>query len=300
MKTKLLFSTIVALGIASLQAQVTNTNYTTGFFNSSDGWNSAGDPNWEGQDGWTGTGSGVDSVSEVASYTPSVPAGNASGTFGVFIDSLPLNTANPYIERAFTPMNPVDYSNINVSYTAEWTLLDFSGGAGGLDDTFTFDLRNTANTASVLTFTMNNAATSPGFDYTLSSTDGAGTALQLDTTYGALIRMQVDMNGTDYTGTWELLDPTTRAVLQSGGLNAGSLATGFTASDIGVLRLGWDLASGDPNAPGDVGIVINEFSITSTGEPIPEPGTWAMGALLLSGAAAGWYRRRKVAAKQAA
>lgn len=299
MKTKLLFSAIAALGIASLQAQTTITNYTTGFFNSSDGWSSSGDPDWEGQDGWTGTSSGVDSVSEVTGYTPSSPAGNASGTFGVFVDSTPLNTTTPYIERAFTPMNPLDYNNINVTYTAEWSLFDFSGGAGNLDDTFTFDLRNTANTSSILTFTMDNAATGPGYDYTLSST-GTGTNLQIDTTYGALIRMQVDMDGTTYTGTWELLNPTTRAVIDSGALNGGSLAAGFTASDIGVLRLGWDLSSGDPDAPGDVGIIINEFSITSEGEPIPEPGTWAMGALLLSGAAAGWYRRRKAAAKQAA
>lgn len=299
MKTKLLLSAVAAFGVASLQAQtVTITNLTTGeYFNDSDGWSHASDPLWEGQNGWTGTGTGADSVSDVGTYTPGSPANSASGTLGVFLPALPLNTTTPYVQHSFTPMDPGQYDNINVTYTAEWSILDFGGGS--VDDTFTFDLRNVGNTASVLAFTMNNVGTGGGFDYTLSSV-GSGTVAQFDTTYGALLRMQVDVSGTGYGGTWELLDPTTRGVLDSGTLNGGTLAGGYTASDIGNLRLGWELASGDASDPGNLGIVVNQFEIQSEGEPIPEPGTWAMGALLLSGAAAGWYRRRKAAAKQAA
>lgn len=300
---KYFLSAATALAVsATLQAQTTIVNYSTGgtnppasggFFNSGNGWSNVGNPLWEGQQGWTGTGTGADSVSVVVGVTPS-GAGNASGTLGVFLPALPLNTATPYIERSFTPMSTVTFTNIAVSYVAEWSLLNFGGP--GQADTFTLDLR--AGGSSALTFLLDPNTAGLGFDYRLSSI-GSGSVNQFDTTYGSLLRLQVDIAGTGYSGTWELLDPTLRTVLSSGSLNGGTLAGGFSASDIDSLRLGWQLAGGT-NAPGDLGIVVNEFTISSTGDPIPEPGTWAVGALLLSGVAATIYRRRKARAEKSA
>jgi len=306
MKKQLLSAAIAATSLVSLQAQTTIVNYSTGgtnvsgytgFFNTADGWNNSGDPLWQGQQGWGGTSTGADSVSQVAGITPSSPANNGSGTLGVFVPALPLNTTAPYLERTFTPMSTAVFTNISLNFTAEWALLEF--GPTPWDDTFTFDLRNAANTASLLTFQLNPAGAGAGFDYEFNST-GSSTISQFDTTYGALIRMQVDVTGSSYTGSYDLINGVTRAVISSGSLTGGTLAGGAVASDIGAFQFGWKLASGDANDPGTLGTVVNEFTFTSTGDPIPEPGTWAVGALLLSGAAASIYRRRKAAANDAA
>ncbi len=301
MKKHILSAVIAAVCAATLQAQTTIVNYSTGgtnvpgytgFFNSADGWNNVGDPLWQGQKGWTGTSSGADSVSVIAGTTPS-GANDASGTLGVFLPALPLNTTSVTLDRGFTPMSTMFFTNIAVSFVAEWNIIDFSAPTP-YNDKFTFDLRNTANTQSLLSFSMQGPAVNPGFDYTLAST-GTSTINQLDASYGALVRMQVDLVGTGYSGTLWTVNPTTRALTLIGSLNGGTLNNGLTASDFGSLQVGWDLASGDPNQPGTLGLVVNELTIQSTGDPIPEPGTWAMAAFLVSGAAATIYRRRKAA-----
>ncbi len=304
MKKQILSAIFAAACVATLQAQTTIVNYSTGgtnvpgytgFFNSADGWNNTGDPLWEGQMGWGGTGNEADSVSVIAGVTP-VGAGNASGTLGVFLPVTPATSID--LTRSFTPMSTAQFTNIAVSFVAEWNILDFDPPTP-YDDSFTFDLRNAANTASLLSFTMQGGAAGPGFDYTITST-GTAPIAQFDSTYGALLRMQVDLSGTGYTGSLGLVDPITRAITPIGALTGGTLAGGFTASDFGTLLLNWTLASGDENDPGSLGIVVNEFTIISSGDPIPEPGTWAVGALLLSGAAASIYRRRKASSQAAA
>jgi len=209
-----------------------------------------------------------------------------------------LNTANPYLERSFAPGGGnVSLTNETVSFIAEWNIIEAFPGASLLDDTFTFDLRNVANTASLLTVVMNNQNLSPGspFQYT-ASTLGSANVVQFEGDYGGagggVYRMQIDISGSSYTGSYSLLDGATRAVLGSFALNPGSLATG-SALDFGVIRLGWELASGDPNAPGDLAMVVNEFTVTTSGTVIPEPGTWAAGALLAMAAAYTVRRRRK-------
>jgi hypothetical protein len=304
MKT-LLLSVILLSSCLSLQAQGlgTNVNYSTGgtnvpgytgFFNSSDGWNNSGDPAWEGQKGWTGTGSGASSVSQVLGTTPSSPAGNGSGTLGVFVPSLPLNTSNIYLSRAFTPASSYALTNTTVSLVAEWEILSFGANE---NDTFTIDLRNASDTSSLLAFTINNQGVSDPLSYNfLVSSTGASTLAQFEGTYGGLYRMQIDLTPLGgFSGSYSLIDPVTRANLASFALNPGTLAGGATSYDFGALRLGWELASGDPNAPGDLGIVVNEFTITSTGTVIPEPGTWAAGALLAVAGAYTMRRRRKAA-----
>jgi hypothetical protein len=306
MKTTLL-SVILLSSCLSLQAQVlgTNVNYSTGgtnvpgytgFFNSSDGWNNSGDPAWEGQKGWTGTGSGVSSVSQVAGTTPSSPAGNGSGTLGVFLSSLPLNTTNVYLSRSFTPASSFGaLTNTTVSLIAEWSILSFGANE---NDTFTIDLRNASDTSSLLSFTINNQGVSDPLSYNfLVSSTGTSTLPQFEGVYGGLYRMQVDLSPLGgYSGSYALIDPVSRASLSSFSFNSGTLAGGATSYDFGALRLGWELASGDANAPGDLGIVVNEFTVTSTGTVIPEPGTWAAGAFLALATAYVVRRRRKAEA----
>jgi hypothetical protein len=305
--TAILFSTCFSLHAQTLG---TNVNYSTGgtnvpgytgFFNSSDGWNNSGDPAWEGQKGWTGSGSGVSSVSQVAGTTPSSPAGNGSGTLGVFLSSLPLNTTNIYLSRAFTPASayfntyaPFALTNTTVSLVAEWNILSFGPNE---DDTFTIDLRNASDTSSLLSFTINNQGVSDPLSYNfLVSSTGTSTLPQFEGVYGGLYRIQVDLSPVGgYSGSFALIDPVTRASLSSFSLNSGTLAGGATSYDFGALRLGWELASGDVNAPGDLGFVVNEFTITSTGTVIPEPGTWVAGAFLAVAGAYTMRRRRKAA-----
>jgi hypothetical protein len=305
MKTTLL-SVILLYSCLSLQAQVlgTNVNYSTGgtnvpgytgFFNSSDGWNNSGDPAWEGQKGWTGTGSGASSVSQVAGTTPSSPAGNGSGTLGVFLPSLPLNTTNVYLSRSFTLNKPLPLTNTVASFVAEWSILSFGANE---NDTFTIDLRNASDTASLLAFRINNQGVSDPLSYNfLVSSIGSSTLTQFEGTYGGLYRMQVDLSPLGgYSGSYALIDPVTRTNVASFSLNPGTLAGGATSYDFGALRLGWELASGNPNTPGDLGIVVNEFTVTSTGTVIPEPGTWAAGAFLAFATAYVVRRRRKAEA----
>jgi len=163
MKTQLLAAALFS-SCLSLHAQVlgTNVNYSTGgtnvpgytgFFNSGNGWNNSGDPLWSGQQGWTGSGTGADSVSVVTGTTPTSPAGNASGTLGLFLPSLPLNTTNIYLSRIFPQAIQLALSNATISFVAEWSILSFGPNE---NDTFTIDLRNATDTASLLTFRMNN------------------------------------------------------------------------------------------------------------------------------------------------
>lgn len=306
MKPYFLALIFLATGL-SLEAQIlgTNVNYSTGgtnvpgftgFFNSSDGWNNSGDPAWQGQKGWTGSGSGASSVSQVAGTTPSSPAGNGSGTLGVFLPASfpPLNTTNIYLSRIFTPAQ-LALTNPVVSFVAEWSILTFGPNE---DDTFVFDLRNATDTASLLSFRMNNQGLVDPLNYNfLLSSVGATTNAQFQGVYGGLYRMQVDLSPTGgYSGSYALIDSTTRTNIASFSLNSGTLAGGFTSYDAGSLRLGWELASGDPSAPGDLGIVVNEFTVTSSGQVIPEPGTWAAGAFLAAAAGYVVRRRRKAAA----
>lgn len=309
MKKHLIAALTAAVTVASLHAAPTTVvNYSTGgtnvsgytgFFNTADGWNNSGNPVWEGQEGWTGTGTGADAVGQFAGLTPSSPANNGSGSLGVFIPALPLNTTTPYVQRTFSPgLTSVSgfYTNVSTSFVAEWAVLEF--GPTPWDDSFTFDLRNAANTVSLLNFTL-GPQNSPTLDYNVAAS-GSSSVNQFDVYYGSLIRMQVDVSSTgSYSGSFQLLDGVTRNVLSSGSLNSGSMAGGAVASDIGALRFGWQLASGDANDPGTLGTMVNEFTFTSTGDPIPEPGTWAVGALLLGGAALTIYRRRKAAEDQA-
>lgn len=74
----------------------------------------------------------------------------------------------------------------------------------------------------------------------------------------------------------------------------GAIGTGTTWMDYNTVSIDWALASGNPNLPGYNYINVNTVEVVAT--TVPEPGTWAIGALLLGGLAARVYRRRQAAA----
>ena len=301
---------VLCFASASAFAQATFVNYSTGgtnvpgytgFFNSSDGWNITGSPLWEGQKGWGGTGSGADSISIVTDVTPTGgPGTNASGTLGIFLPSLPLNTNYVYLDRVFNTASSFPLTNATVRLVAEWSLLDFDTNSSAFEsDIFNIDVRDAGNTASLLNFQMGTNNVGVGYNYRVTS-DGSATQNQFDASFGALMRMQVDITDTGaFSGSYALLDPTTRASLGTFSLNSGFLAGGATAYDVGALRLGWQLTDGVDD-PGLLGIAVNEFTVTSSGTVIPEPGTWAAAAFLGFGAMLVMYRRRNAAKVSAA
>lgn len=270
--------------VASVHAQVTTiTNYTTGFFSSPD-WDSAGDPPWEGQEGWVGAG-GSDSVSVVSGYSG---PGGASGTLGLFE---PLSTPI-FVAREFAPMDTGVYTNISIAFAAEFAILELDS-PNGLNDTFVFDLRDAGGATSLLSFSM-QAPAAPGFDYTLSSTDAGGTSAQWSLNYDAVYRMEIALEGDLWTGNlYGVTDPSgSRIIDLIGAFDGGTLANGLEATDFANLQAAWILDSGDVEDLGTIALSVNEFTIASTGEVIPEPSTWALllGALL----AAGFYRWRQL------
>ncbi len=306
MRTQFFAAVIAATAMVSLQAQTTIYNYSTGgtnvpgytgYFNTSDGW-VGGTAAWAGQQGWTGNDALASSVEVPAgSFTPG-GAGDNSGTLGFYLPTV----ASVDLNRGFTPMSTSLYQNIAVRFTAEWTLAAPPATPLG-SDIFSFNL--TDGSTSLLSFTMSTTgALDPSSQYLLQS-QGAGPAVnQFDLDPGSVYRMQIDLVGTTWSGTlYTVTDPsgsrTIAPAIPVSAFTGGTLGGGLSATDFDALNLNWTLASGDPNLPGNLALFANELTISSTGDPIPEPGTWAVGALLLSGAAAAAYRRRKAQTQKA-
>jgi hypothetical protein len=70
---------------------------------------------------------------------------------------------------------------------------------------------------------------------------------------------------------------------------------GSTALDYNTVSINWELANNDFNYPGDNFIIVNNLEVVTT--TVPEPGTWAVGALLLAAVADRIRRRRKAVTK---
>jgi len=75
----------------------------------------------------------------------------------------------------------------------------------------------------------------------------------------------------------------------------GAIGSGTTWMDYNTISIDWALASGLATDPGYNYINVNTVEVVAT--TVPEPGTWAIGALLLGGLAARIYRRRQAAAQ---
>ncbi len=244
---------------------------------------------WQGNDLYnTNTGLGeTDLVARASGYTPS-PSANSSllqGGLGVADGVLP-GTNNVQIWKTFGSSN-----STSVSFFAEWAIFASSPLQAPYtnSDTFSFDLRNTANTVSLLTLQFTPGINIISNAYTLQTiAAGSPTDTLIDLGYGSLFQIQVDVDATNYSLSLARLDPSTRIVITNfDNLASGTISSGTTAEDLGTVGINWVIASGDNLDPGSNYILVNEVSV------VPEPTTYALLALSLVGLAAVAARRRR-------
>jgi hypothetical protein len=144
-----------------------------------------------------------------------------------------------------------------------------------LADTFAFDLRNAANTQSLLKLQLTPGINIQPGSYTLQSiAAGYGTNTIVDLSYQALFQVTVAMTTSHWNLSLSQINSTNRAVIASyTNLASGNLATGTTALDFATLGLNWDLASTNNLEPGSNYIIANQFTV------VPEPRIWSLLAL---------------------
>lgn len=315
MKTTIQLGVIaVAVTLASTswgQTTVTNTNFSTGFFNTNQGWvrgtfvtgqntNDAVAAQWQGNDPENEISPGVfvggtDYLQYVVGYTPFGSAtGNSSllqGGLNASVGYIP-GTTDVKLWRSFTPT--ASSATDTVSFLAEWSIIGSLDGSYPNLDTFSFDLRNSANTVSLLTLDLTPGINIQPNSYTMQSVaSGPGTNTLIDLGYQALFQVQVDITDSTYDLQLAQINTSTRAVITNYNLVTGaSLATGTSALDFGTVGLNWELSSTNSNDPGSNYIVVNSFAVTTASQVIPEPGTWAAGVVLLALGSAMIYRRR--------
>lgn len=232
---------------------------------------------WQGNDLYnpiTGLGE-TDLVARVPGYTIPLPIQNSSliqGGSGVSSDPqvLPGRT-NVRLWKTFTP--PVSGSSV---FFAEWSLIpSLEGAPYNRSDTFAFDLRNAANTHSLLSLQFTPGINVQPGSYTLQTiASGYGTNTVVDLAYQALFQVTVAMTSSNWNLSLTQINSTNRAVIASyTNLASGSLATGTTALDFATLGLNWDLASTNNLEPGSNYIIANQFTV------VPEPRIWSLLAL---------------------
>lgn len=230
------------------------------------------DVRWQGNDLYnSNTALGeTDLIARANGYTPS-PLANSSliqGGLGVADGVLP-GTNNVQIWKTFGALG-----SSTVSFFAEWSIIGstLSEAPYTNSDTFSFDLRNAANTESLLSLQFTPGINILSNAYTLQTfAAGSPTGTIIDLGYGSLFQMQVDITGSTYDLSLARIDPTTRATITNFvNLASGNLSTGTAAGDLGTLGLNWVLASGDNLDPGSNYIIVNEVSV------VPEPSTYVL------------------------
>ncbi len=310
----------LTVSIAGAHAQsITETNYDAGNFNVNVGYvrgfgiistNQPTSLRWEGNDAYNSindTGE-TDLVARVTGYTPSPTANSSLIQGGLGVGAVPpilpgTNSVN--IWKSFAPSTTVFNADPTVSFFAEWSLIpSLEGAPYNLADTFAFDLRTATNNIDTTGTSLLRMELTPGISiqpnsYTLQSiASGVGTNALVDLAYQALFQLQIDMTGSTYNASLSQINSTNRSVITNITLVTGaSLASGLTATDFATLMVDWDLTSGNPAEPGSNYLIANQFQVTTSGTPIPEPGTWAASLLLLSMGGAYALRRRAQAAQ---
>lgn len=214
--------------------------------------NDAAGARWQGNDPETEVSPGVyvgstDIVAFASGYTP---FGSESGNLslvqsGAYLasDYFP-GTSGVNLTRQFTPI-PVGPSG-TVSFYAAWSLIGSLNGSYPYLDTFSFDLRNAANTASLLTLQLTPGINIQPKSYNLQALAAGSPAQTLvDLSYQSLFQIQVDMTGSTYDVTLNQPNSIDRTNIATYALATGeSLATGTTAESFGTVAIDWGLTSG--------------------------------------------------------
>jgi hypothetical protein len=321
MNVKKLTAPLLLLAFSvQLQAQIqTITNFTTGTFNTNSGW-VRNDALAYQVDGQPETGQNYDAAVADQWYTDdpynlgldvgatsilkllpgwtlgSGTAGNNSVLFGGYglADGILPGSADPSLYRSFTLMPLTE----TVTFTADFGLIA-SSGLFPNKDRFGFNLLNSDASVSLAQFLFDPTASASGPSALgMQWISGGVTNNIADIFYGSLYRLTATLEGAAFDLTVSGLTAQTNGVgvvtnysvtnsflLVSG----GALAGGQTALDFGTVGVNWELVSGDATDAGSNYMILNNASVLSTA--IPEPGTWAVAALLLGGLATRVWRR---------
>ena len=298
----------------------TNAGWTTAISIDTQNTNAPVSQQWVETDAYnntTGLG-GTAFLNSVVGYTPTNPPGNTSllqGGWDLANGILPGAT-NPTVYRSFVPTSLPAGQRDNV-----WTFAQFSIAEPTSDrvnqDAFGFEIWNGAP---------NGGGTSLGkfmfgSQYAFDNSGANSNAIGFAWTLGGVL--QTTNNNAALTGEWDIYyngNYRFNLAVQSNNLITLSLDTldtasnnfafitnttlirdgalggvGSTALDYNTVSINWELANNDFNTPGDNFIIVNNLEVITT--TVPEPGTWAVGALLLAAVADRIRRRRKAVTK---
>ena len=281
--------------LASALCAVGQTNYTAQNFNTNAGYKrtfgiiSTNQPlglRWQGNDPYDANTllGETDLVARVSGYTPS-PLANSSlvqGGLGAADGVLP-GTNSVRIWKTFTP-------SASSSFFVEWSMIpSLEGAPYNLNDTFAFDLRNAANTVSLLRLQFTPGINIQSNSYTLQVfAGGTPTQTLIDLGYQSLFQMEVGLNASSWNLSLARINSSTRTNIATyTNLASGDLSTGTTAGDFATISVDWDLTSGNNLAPGSNYLLANQITV------VPEPSTWsllAVAALVLTALALRRYR----------
>lgn len=258
MNKTILLSSLFAVALTAI-AKSQVLIYSTDF---SDPPFQAGLDTWAGTDGWIGSEGDVQGIVD--------DNGNQMGFLGF---NAPANTNG--IGYVFRPFNydPVGQGTPVVDFSMDISIVD---SANGQYDDFYVDIYNAENLL----------LGSIGFDnesleifrYDRVSLFNTGVSFSNDTFYS--VQFTIDFASNIWSANLGPISLFQGATFNGNGRNL----------NLGDITFWWGLR--DQNAPGDNYMLVDNIAITG----VPEPGTYAL--LIMSGAGALWWARRKRPGRQ--
>jgi len=320
-----ILSAVILAAISTQPARAivlsTNTNFTTGLFNTADGYdanasldgaptNAPSSEQWQTTDPFNGSTGSTSVMNFNPGWTFGVSgSGNQSVRFGGYdlTGGVIPGITNPVLYREFSPVSGSSLVLQSVTWTTDFGIQ--SGypflGATNYQDTFGFDLQDSLGN-SLAQFLFNpSTATSQDLRLEWYRNGALQATNSFEIQYDALYKMTATLYGSQFdlsvagynVQTNGLGVVTNYAIVTNVSIITGGLLSGaFTAGDFATAAIDWQLASGDANDPGGQALLLNNMSVTSVSEVIPEPGTWAGGIALLGIAGLILWRRKSAAA----